>query len=166
MSVDAIVVLGCRIAADGVLAGASLRRVQRAADAYRQGLAPWVVASGGRRWHGVAEAEAYRSALIDAGVPATRTLMELCSLSTGENAAYVAALFRARGWRSAALVSCDWHLPRARACFERAGIACHLVPAPTPTSPLWVRGYRALRERVSFWIDGSIRVEGYVSGSR
>ena len=160
MSVDAIVVLGCRIAARGVLVGASLRRVDRAAAAYREGVAPWLVASGGRRWHGVAEAEGYARALLDAGIPGNRVLMELCSLSTSENAAYVASLFRARGWSSAALISCDWHLPRARLCFERTGITCRLVPAISPTPPPLLRGYRAFRERVSLWIDGSVRVDG------
>ena len=47
---DAIVVLGCRVLASGALVEARGPRGRRAAArAYREGVAPWIVASGGRR---------------------------------------------------------------------------------------------------------------------
>ena len=155
-SFDAIVVLGCPIARGGMPQGASQRRVAAAARLYHAGVAPWVVASGGCRWHGVSEAEAYQQALARAQVPLTRVMLELRSLSTSQNALFVAQLFRSKAWRRAALVTCDWHMPRAKVLFERAGVECVPMPAPSPPSSLWVRGYRRARERVSLFIDGKV----------
>lgn len=136
-----------------------MRRVRAALEAYRQGVAGWLVASGGQLWHGVREAEAYRNQLLLGNVPAERVLMELQSLTTAGNAAHVAALFRARGWQRAALVTCDWHMPRARLRFERAGIECLPLPASSPVASLPVRGYRALRERMARLIERDLSVE-------
>ncbi len=152
-STDAIVVLGCRMAPGGTPFGASLRRARHALSVYRRGVAPWLIASGGRCWHGVAEAEAYRRLLLAEGVPGERVLTELESLSTRENARYVSGIFRERGWKHAALVSCDWHLPRAIHCFERAGIRCEAFPAISPPVSRPTRLVRALRERLSRVID-------------
>jgi uncharacterized SAM-binding protein YcdF (DUF218 family) len=158
--VDAIVVLGCWIGQGGKPSGASLRRVQGAIAAYRRGLAPWVVASGGKRWHGVAEAEAFRAVLLVEQVPADRVLTELESMTTRQNACYVAELFRARAWRTAALVTCDWHMRRAEQCFAEAGIECISVPVQSPEVSRWNRSLRALRERASYYLDRGSRFGG------
>ena len=50
------------------------------------------------------------------------------SHSTYENAAYTAAILRARGIQRIALVTEAYHMPRAEACFRRQGLA--VVPAP------------------------------------
>jgi len=124
---------------------------------YQEGVAPWVVASGGCRWHGVAEAEGYRRALVALGVPADRVMVELFSQSTGQNAIYVAELFRKQGWQSAALVTCDWHMPRATTLFARVGIECLAAPAPSPTASAWVHRYRRLRESLSLFLEREAR---------
>lgn len=160
VSIDAIVVLGCRIAQGGRPAGAALRRVKGAAAAYRAGLAPWVVASGGKCWHGVAEADAFRAALIQEQVPGDRVLTERTSMTTRSNANCVAELFRARQWRRAALVSCDWHLPRAERCFTEAGIECVLVPVASPTVSRFRRVLRGLREHASYRLERGLRFGG------
>lgn len=157
MPVDAIVVLGCRIAQGGRPAGAALRRVQGAADAYRRGVAPWVVASGGKCWHGVAEADAFRSELMAQQIPGDRVLTELMSMTTRQNADCVAKLFKARAWRRAALVTCEWHLPRAERCFAEAGIECVLVPVGSPEVSSFYRSWRGLRERISYFFDRGSR---------
>jgi len=160
VSVDAIVVLGCRIAQGGRPAGAALRRAQGAAEAYRRGVAPWVVASGGKCWHGVAEADAFRAELMAQQIPGDRVLTELTSMTTRQNAYCVAELFRVRAWRRAALVTCEWHLPRAARCFADAGIECVLVPVGSPeVSPL-SRRLRSLREQLSYIFDRGPRLGG------
>jgi uncharacterized SAM-binding protein YcdF (DUF218 family) len=153
VSLDAIVVLGCPLAPRGVLEGAAKRRVRRATTAFHEGLAPSIVASGGRRWYGIAEAQAYQRALAADNVPGARIIMELSSQTTAENAAFVAAIFRERDWQRAALVTCDWHMARALILFRRAGIECVATPATSPWAPLWVRVYRRLRERVSLYLQ-------------
>jgi len=146
---DAIVVLGCPLGPGGNPAGASQRRVQQAIEVYRQGVAPWVVASGGRCWHGVAEAQGYRQALVLAKVPSAQVIMELESLTTAHNARAVARVFRSRGFQHAALVTCDWHMPRALRLFDAAGIVCTPMPAASPRVSCTARVWRSLRERVS-----------------
>jgi uncharacterized SAM-binding protein YcdF (DUF218 family) len=153
MKVDAIVVLGCGLEPGGELGGAARRRAKRAARAFRDGVAAWVVASGGRRWYGVAEAEAFRLALVQRGVPAERVLMELCSMSTSENAALSAQLLQSRGWRSVAIVTCDWHMPRALRCFGRANVSAAPLPAPSPPAGPLRRVGRSLKERAREVLD-------------
>jgi uncharacterized SAM-binding protein YcdF (DUF218 family) len=86
--------------------------------------------------------------------------MELESLTTGHNARAVAKVFRERGWQRAALVTCDWHIPRAQALFERAGIACIPMPAASPRVSFGVRSWRSFRERVSLALEWGRRFDG------
>jgi uncharacterized SAM-binding protein YcdF (DUF218 family) len=118
---DAIVVLGCRVGKDGRASGALLRRCQRAATAFQDGLGPLVVACGGRRWHGRAEAEVMRATLLEFGVPADRVVCELYSYTTRGNARHGGTLLRQLGASKIALVTCDFHLRRALWLFRSAG---------------------------------------------
>jgi uncharacterized SAM-binding protein YcdF (DUF218 family) len=79
--------------------------------------------------------------------------MELRSFSTAENAAYSVELLRRHGWQRAGLVTCDWHMPRALACFERAGLPCFPLPAASPPVGPLHRMRRGLRERGAGWLD-------------
>lgn len=130
---EAIIVLGCRVGPAGQLSGAAARRVARAARAYHEGLAPRLILSGGRRWHGVPEAEAYRRALIALGVPDSALVRELCSLTTRENAHYSARLLARKPVSDLGVVTCDFHLPRALRCFRAEGLRPTGLPAITPT---------------------------------
>ena len=119
-----------------------------------------MVASGGKCWHGVAEADAFRAELMAQQIPSERVLTELTSMTTRQNADCVAKLFKARAWRRAALVTCEWHLPRAERCFADAGIECVPVPVASPeVSPLQ-RTLRGLRERLSYFFDRGSRFGG------
>jgi uncharacterized SAM-binding protein YcdF (DUF218 family) len=153
MNLEAIVVLGCALKAPGVLGAAAARRVERAFLARADGVAERIVVSGGRRWFGVSEAEAFGDALRRRGVPESSVLMELCSFSTAENASFTAELFQRHGLGRAALVTCDWHMPRALACFERVGFDCRPFPASSPELGALPRAKRRLRERASFAVD-------------
>jgi uncharacterized SAM-binding protein YcdF (DUF218 family) len=161
-----IVVLGCRVRATrgftpgaaGHLAGAAGRRVAAAARAFREedarGHNPVVIASGGKKWEGVVEADAMAEALTELGVPASRVLRERCSFSTRENARYVAALVARRGEDEAVVVTCAWHLPRAAALFAKEGMRVRGVGAEDPTAGRFVRALRWGRERLAAWKDG------------
>src|SRR5689334_13411682 len=89
---DAIVVLGCRILPTGRPSPPAARRAMAAARAYEQGVAPIIVASGGRRWGTHVEARVLRQELCRRGVPEAAVVEELCSLSTYENAIFSAAV--------------------------------------------------------------------------
>jgi len=152
-TVDAIVVLGCRVHASGRATGAAARRAAAAAAAYGRGVAPRVVASGGRRWGEQIEARVLRERLVDAGVPERAIVLEMCSLSTRENALFVSALLRGSGARSVAIVTCPWHMPRALANFEQAGVAAVAIPAHAPAAGWLTAVRRRIHELVGGWLD-------------
>ena len=154
---DVIVVLGCRVGADGELGPAGRRRVAAAARAWRAQAAPRVIVSGGRRWEGHAEADAMQRALLAAGVPPAAVTRELCSLSTLENAWYSARVMQALGARRAVVVSCDWHLPRALACFASVGVSATGLAARGPSRDPFQRLARQLREQLSLHFELGVR---------
>jgi SanA protein len=141
---DAIVVLGCRVDKRGRAAGALLRRCQRAALAFHDGLGPLVIACGGRRWHGQAEAAVMRQALLELGVPSDRVLCELHSGTTWGNAVHGAKLLRSLGARKIAVVTCDFHQRRALSLFGRAGFDAVGLSCSSPATGL-------LRLRIRLW---------------
>ena len=147
---DAIVVLGCRIDDCGEPSPALSRRLTMALQAYRQGRADRVVVSGGRQWGTHVEAVVMQKTLVSWGLPQDRIWLEACSLTTGENAWYTARLAAENGVRRVVLVTCDFHLPRARACFEASGLECTAAPVATPGG---IRRSRAFRERLSRILD-------------
>jgi uncharacterized SAM-binding protein YcdF (DUF218 family) len=151
--VDAIVVLGCRVLASGRPSAALSRRILTGARAYRAGLAPKVIASGGRRWGVKAEACAIAEALARAGVPDEAIVVELRSLSTRENARYVAAALGSAGILRIAVATCHWHLPRALANFRALGVDA--IPLAAESASLNAIGdmYRTVHEGVCAWSD-------------
>jgi uncharacterized SAM-binding protein YcdF (DUF218 family) len=68
------------------------------------------------------EADVMAVTLEELGVPAQAILRERMSHHTRDNARYTAALCGRRGVGSVTLVTCGWHLPRARMLFEDAGL--------------------------------------------
>ncbi|MDB4993942.1 MAG: Peptidyl-prolyl cis-trans isomerase [Myxococcaceae bacterium] len=112
-----------------------------------------VVATGGRAWDGLVEADAIAAALALAGVPAASILRERCSHSTRDNARYTALMLERRGIRDVVIVTCGFHLARARVHFERAGLrVTREVSAGEPTHGLARRRYVAGREKVALFL--------------
>ncbi len=139
----AIVVLGCRVGSMSPSTAAG-RRVRAAASAWRDGT--WIVASGGRRWGGLAEADAMRAALLTLGIPSALIVRELVSLSTRENALRSARLLELLGATHVCVATCDWHLPRALREFARAGVSASGVAASSPRVGRVSTWTRRLRE--------------------
>ncbi len=165
---DAIVVLGCRIDANGRLSDAALRRAKGAREAFFAGSAPLIVASGGKRWAGGLEAAAIASRLATLGVPRDAIRQELSSLTTTENAAYSIALLRRILDRapSIVVVTCAWHLPRAVESFARHGIDVEGKGVHAPASTLWATAWRKTREATSTLLDRAAYVRAGVAFSR
>lgn len=153
LNADAIVVLGCRVLPSGRPAAPGARRAARAAEAYRDGVAPWVIASGGRRWGAQIEARVLAAELQRGGVPAHAILQDLWSLTTHENAIFSAALLRRAGARRAAIVTCSWHMARALQNFRDVGIDACGLPAPRVSEPMVARALQRGHEVVSTWLD-------------
>ena len=152
MSLEALVLLGCRVAA-ATLPAAAARRVLRTAQAFEAKLAPLVVVSGGRRWEGRVEADRLAEELVRFGVPASAILLERDSWTTRDNAVKTARLLAPHGVRAIGVVSCDWHLARALWSFRHEGFAAVGVPATTPEIPTHRRASRFLREQGAWLLD-------------
>ncbi|MDP9001430.1 MAG: YdcF family protein, partial [Myxococcota bacterium] len=156
--VEAIVVLGCRVRVDpfGRLRQEALaRRIDAAALAYAQrgqGRAI-VIASGGRNWNGLVEADVMARELVSRGVPEHALVRERCSLTTGDNARFTAAAMARRAITHAAVVTCEWHLPRAVALFRRAGISAEGVAAQRYDAHWTRRVWWRCRERALVWLQ-------------
>jgi uncharacterized SAM-binding protein YcdF (DUF218 family) len=132
---DALVVLGGLVGPEGSTAEApdwndSIERLIVARDLLAAGRARVVIVSGGP--YGVeglpTEAEYLRRRLLAWGVEPERIVLEDRSLNTRENALYTGALARERGYRTLLVVTSAFHLPRARGCFEAAGVEADYLP--------------------------------------
>lgn len=134
---DAIVVLGGglglatppRLAPD---LDSSSDRVWHAAQLYRAGKAPIVIASGGNVFpQTVGEAESvYTSEILQQwGVRKNAILLESASRNTHENALETKKLLEIHGLNKVLLVTSALHMPRALATFRSAGI--EVIASPT-----------------------------------
>jgi uncharacterized SAM-binding protein YcdF (DUF218 family) len=144
-----VCVLGCRSGS-----AALARRARAASEAFRAHRAELVLACGGRSWDGVVEADALAAMLRDAGIPDEAVLRERCSLDTRDNARFAAALLGRHGLDEVVVVTCSWHLPRARALFTRAGLRVAAgVGVEPPEASTVQRVYWWGREVFTSWKD-------------
>ncbi|MBK8259700.1 MAG: YdcF family protein [Polyangiaceae bacterium] len=148
LNADAIVVLGCRVLSSGGLTTPAEGRARAAAEAFRAGVACHILVSGGRRWGAHAEASAIQRWLVADGIAENAITAELLSMTTYENALFSAAILRARGARTAAVVTCDWHMPRALAAFQSLGIQVIAWPRKAPR-----RTFDRVAERIRRAVD-------------
>ncbi len=128
----------------------------RAAEAFHSGLTRHILACGGKAWGGVRESDALCAFLIERGVPPSALERESKSHSTRQNAHYAAQLLLPRGERRVWLVTCDFHMPRALRCFERAGFLPEPLPASSPPIALGAELVRGARERVGLALDSLV----------
>lgn len=115
-----------------------------------------MVATGGRAWEGTLEADALFSLLAEGGVPEKKILRERCSLSTRGNARFTAGILHRTGLHQIALVTCDWHLPRAMTLFTTAGFDVLPVGVRGPDPGYFWRLYRTVHERVALRLDETL----------
>jgi uncharacterized SAM-binding protein YcdF (DUF218 family) len=101
-------------------------RASRAAELFRQGWAPVVVASGKRLRPGADVAALVEHDLIERGVPKESILR--CAYdadNTREEAEWLLKIVTERKWKSVILVTSNYHTRRARYIFEKVfGAAC------------------------------------------
>src|SRR5262245_33015411 len=97
---DTILVLGCSICGGppGGTRPCSQARADHAAALYRQGLAPWVIASGGGAAGERTEAEVLTAILVADGVPGAAVVAENQSHDTIQNILNSQRIMRERGW--------------------------------------------------------------------
>jgi uncharacterized SAM-binding protein YcdF (DUF218 family) len=130
---DAIVVLGAA-QFNGVASGVFAARLDHAVALFKDGLAPYLIVTGGKqpgdRTTEAATAKAYARAH---GVPANRILMEDRGRNTLNSLEAVAAIMQARKLESAVFVSDRTHMLRVLRMATDLGIRAW--GSPTATSP-------------------------------
>ena len=112
--------------------GGALRALE-AARVYHLLDDPLVIVSGGvtDKLPGAApESDAYRSALLALGVPASRIINESESVNTHDEAITLERFLRERGIERFVLVTSPLHMERSLASFAAQGL--HPIPSPSP----------------------------------
>ena len=121
------------------------QRIVHGIHLHEQGLAGWLIFTGGFGGEGArfAESEVARRYAIEHGVPEDRILIETVSRTTRENLEQAAMLMRERDMRRAIVVSDPLHMARALRLARGEGI--EPLGSATPTTR-----FRSLESRWQF----------------
>jgi uncharacterized SAM-binding protein YcdF (DUF218 family) len=122
---DAVVSLSAGINQDDTLAAGTQDRALHSFALLRAGWAPRLVLTGN---------ESQGESLIRREMNALGLNFPIENsgpvIDTHDESVTVARLVRERGWRRVILVTHDWHMPRAAAAFEKAGVDVLRSPCP------------------------------------
>lgn len=128
---DALIVLGAQVKPDGTLSLQLQWRLDAAIEAWKARPC-WIAVCGARGSNEpVEEAYAMRDYLIAQGVGPEWILTDAESYNTRQNIANAAALLADKDVKRVAIVTSDYHVPRAMAIAEDAGLEATGIPAPT-----------------------------------
>lgn len=146
---DIIVVFGNKVELNGEPSPRLRARLERAAEVYRQGLAPRILVSGGTGKEGFDEALVMRDWLVQHGIKTDAILVDQNGYDSAATAeASKAELERFNG-SSALVVTQYWHITRAKLALRKAGII-HVYGAHARY--FGVRDvYSLIREFPAFW---------------
>ena len=155
--VDAIVVLGGGVDADGVPSFSTRRRVLGAVRLLNDGQAKALILTGGPEGHpeGLRAADLMQAHALSLGAPAEALILEPRAVSTFENLRFSFAVAEQQGLDRLAILTDAFHLERARhlaAYFGRPDVV-----------PIAVEGLRAdsmphrvwsiVREALAWWLN-------------
>ena len=106
--VDVIIVLG----------GDRGHRVEHGVSLYQAGYAPYMMISGGKIYHDITIAELMMDHAVRLGVPKENIILEPSAESTYENALYTKELIKRYGFKSAMIVSSNYHMRRVKSTYQ------------------------------------------------
>jgi len=130
---------------------------------FQAGKARTLVFTGARMsWRNTVatEGDELKRIAVTGGVPADRILVTRQVKNTADEAAAVAELMKASGWKRVVLVTTGWHMPRSAEQFRKAGVDGILFPVDfrfdraralgaidfVPRGEAWQQTETALRE--------------------
>ncbi len=157
---DAIIVLGAQVKPDGELSLQLQWRLDAAVEAYEDSPC-WVVTCGARGSNEpVEEAYAMRDYLIRQGIPAEKILTDAESFNTRQNIDHAVALLADKNVDKVAVVTSDYHVPRALALAEDAGLDACGIGAPTKLGMrFWVKNHgREALAWIKYWGQKYLRL--------
>ncbi len=118
-----LIVLTAAGPVDDILSDSTYWRAVYALRAWREGGFQSILLSGSR-------SSVLKRFLVNEGVAADRILLEDRSTTTRQSALFTAAMLAGKSQPPPVLMTSDYHIFRARRCFEKAGLA--VVPRPIP----------------------------------
>ncbi len=137
---DVIIVLGAGTRADGTPNRGQIRRVRHGVALYKQGIAPYLLCTGGyTNNHPRSEAQTCIDLASALGVPATALLREDVSTTTQENVIESRRVMNSLGLQRAVVVSDNYHLFRAEWLFHVYGVSVSLSPAQATEGALSIQ---------------------------
>lgn len=120
---DVGVVLGSKVMPDGTPSARLRARLDKTADLYRQGMFKRVIVSGGTGEEGFNEAVVMATYLAERqSIPRTAILLDEHGDTTEATALNSAAIMKARGLKTALVVTQFFHVPRSRYALRHAGV--------------------------------------------
>lgn len=152
---DAIIVLGAQVKPDGTLSRQLQWRVDAAAQAWKDRNCLVVVCGAQGANEPATEASVMRAELIRQGVPEEYILMDDKSFNTRQNIANAVTLLEGREVDHVLVVTSDYHLPRAMAIAEDAGLDASGVGSPTKLGlRFWLKNHgREGLAWIKYWMQ-------------
>lgn len=152
---DAIIVLGAQVKPDGEPSLQLQWRIDAAAEAWQKH--PCLIVTCGAQGSNepAPEAQVMRDELIRQGVPEEYILVEDQSFNTRQNIAHAASLLEEQNASRVLIVTSDYHLPRAMAMAEDAGLEASGMGAPTKLGmQYWVKNHgREALAWIKYWMQ-------------
>lgn len=142
------------------LEGDSFSRVKRCVELFKNGWAPVILISGtdDRPWLGCFPAKAVAEKMIEAGVPASRLILEENSINTRDQAIEVMKIAREKKWKKIILVTSIYHQARAYLTFVgtmyETGMLIKIISEPARGLSWFERTPRGTRLKI---IHGEIK---------
>jgi uncharacterized SAM-binding protein YcdF (DUF218 family) len=124
---DVIIVFGAAEYA-GRPSPAFRARLDHALDIYRQGVAPFIITTGGKGDVKFTEGGVGRDYLVAAGVPDAKVIAETQSGDTSESAQRVATIMRANNMTTCVAVSDGYHIYRIKRMMMNQGVETYGSP--------------------------------------
>ncbi len=160
---DYIIILGCRIRADGSLYPLIRGRVERAVRLWREqeaeGNNAYLIPSGGKgRDEPIAEASAMQAYLIENGIPRDRILPEDRSANTAENMRFSRDIIEKQGnGKNAVFATTNYHVFRSGVIARQAGLDAMGVASRTRWY-YWPNAFIRECAGMSWWLRGRLSV--------
>jgi vancomycin permeability regulator SanA len=119
---DLVVVPGNTVAPDGSPSPRLRARLDAAVQAYRDGVAPLVMVSGGTGVEGFDEAVSMATYLRGQGVPPEAVVVDSAGVDTAATADHAAAYLHAHGLRTAVVATQFFHVARMRLLLQQRDV--------------------------------------------
>ena len=157
---DCIIVLGARVWPDGRMSNALRYRCERALEVWKEGLSENIIVAGGQgNDEPAAEADVMRAYFLKNGVPEQNIIAENISTNTIQNMKNAREIMLQKGWKTAAVVTNDYHVQRALWIARDAQVDACGIAAPSPNM-LSSRLFCRFRESLSWILYVLRRVAG------